>query len=328
MEDYILSSCLPSDADPFGLFAMNSQDGFHWQEYDATSPYIAPSGEASAESTSKYDRIYSPSQSCHSDLENSIFHDVPMPASPTVDSPRHTYSQSPASSGCFLPTNSYAQSYAATASLRQSPNIDLISKVPASRFPFEVQRTDSSSLRSSLASSPFLSTASTTSSTSQPDSDYPVCCLYPGCNAKPFKRRADLDRHYKHRHAAEGQKLSFKCDYPHCNRRKDPFHRLDHFRDHLREFHKENVQKRGSKVDEGWLKKSLSLTWWRCPKCLNRINIRLNGYRCPNDRTNLLGPSKIERTGFTGDLLVQRSLRQTQRRQRRESKPEPQLSPC
>ncbi|KAG6092657.1 hypothetical protein E4U30_005141 [Claviceps sp. LM220 group G6] len=257
MEDYILSSCLPFDADPFGLFVIDSQDGLHRQEYDATSPYISPSGEASAEPTSRYDRTYSPSQSCHSDLENSIVHDVPMPASPNIDSPRHTYSQSPASSGCFSPTNSYAQSYSATALLRQSPNIDLISKVPASRFPFEDQRTDSSSLRSSLASSPFLSSASTTPSTSPPDRDYPVCCLYPGCNSKPFKRRADLDRHYKHRHAAEDQKASFNCDYPHCNRRKNSFHRLDHFRDHLREFHKENIQKRGSKVDEKWLEEIL-----------------------------------------------------------------------
>ncbi|KAG6076127.1 hypothetical protein E4U15_005302 [Claviceps sp. LM218 group G6] len=141
MEDYILSSCLPFDADPFGLFAIDSQDGLHRQEYDATSPYIAQSDEASAEPTSR----------------------------------------------------------------------------------------------------------------SPPDRDYPVCCLYPGCNSKPFKRRADLDRHYKHRHAAEDQKASFNCDYPHCNRRKNSFHRLDHFRDHLREFHKENIQKRGSKVDEKWL---------------------------------------------------------------------------
>ncbi|KAG5966101.1 hypothetical protein E4U57_003008 [Claviceps arundinis] len=258
MEDYILSSCLPFDADPFGLFAIDSQDGLHRQEYNATSPYIAPSGEASAESTSKYDHTYPPSQSCHSDLDDSIVHDVPMPASPNIDSSRHTYSQSPASSGCFSPTNSYAQSYSATALLRQSPNIDLISKVPASRFPFEDQRTDSSSLRSSLASSPFLSTASTTPSTSPPDSDYPVCCLYPGCNSKPFKRRADLDRHYKHRHAAEDQKASFNCDYPHCNRRENSFHRLDHFRDHLREFHKENIQKRGSMVEEKWLEETIS----------------------------------------------------------------------
>ncbi|KAG5932397.1 hypothetical protein E4U60_005271 [Claviceps pazoutovae] len=281
MEDYILSSCLPLDADPFGLFAIVSQDCLRWQEYDATSPYIALSGEASAESTSKCDRTYSPSKFSHSDLGNSIVHDAPIPASPTIDSPRHTYSQSSASSGRFLPPNSYSPSYSATLSSRQSPNIDLISKVPASRFPFEDQRTDSSSLLSSSSSSPFLSTASTTPSTSQPDSDYPVCCLYPGCNARPFKRRADLDRHYKHRHAAEGQKLSFNCDYPHCNRRKDPFHRLDHFRDHLREFHKENIQKRGSKVDEGWLKETISsaqalLALSRDAACVNRSAEKAN----------------------------------------------------
>ncbi|RDA86809.1 hypothetical protein CP532_6399, partial [Ophiocordyceps camponoti-leonardi (nom. inval.)] len=55
------------------------------------------------------------------------------------------------------------------------------------------------------------------------------------CTSRPFKRRADLDRHYKHRHAPDSVKDSFICDYPRCSRHQDPFHRLDHFRDHLRE---------------------------------------------------------------------------------------------
>ncbi|KAK2594255.1 hypothetical protein QQS21_008034 [Conoideocrella luteorostrata] len=121
---------------------------------------------------------------------------------------------------------------------------------------------------------------------SQPGRDYPVCCLYPGCNAKPFKRRVDLDRHYKQYHASKSQKVSFNCDYPRCSRRRDPFHRLDHFHDHLREFHKEDIEKRGGPVNQEWFEnRRVSSTWWRCSKCLHRIYIEKSGYECPDCKT-------------------------------------------
>ncbi|OAA70040.1 Zinc finger, C2H2-like protein [Akanthomyces lecanii RCEF 1005] len=116
--------------------------------------------------------------------------------------------------------------------------------------------------------------------------DYPVVCLFPGCDTKPFKRRADLDRHYKHKHAPTSQKDSYFCDYPKCARRRDPFHRRDHFRDHLREFHKEDIEKRGGSVNEEWLEdRNLSSTWWRCAKCLVRNYVEQNGYECPKCKT-------------------------------------------
>ncbi|PNY28409.1 Uncharacterized protein TCAP_01669 [Tolypocladium capitatum] len=125
------------------------------------------------------------------------------------------------------------------------------------------------------------------SKSSQSGRDYPVCCLHPGCTAKPFKRRADLDRHYKHRHAPESQKESFNCDYPRCARRSDPFHRLDHYRDHLREFHKEDIEKRGGTINEIWVgDRHVTSNWWRCSKCLKRIYINRNGYECPNCKTH------------------------------------------
>lgn len=131
---------------------------------------------------------------------------------------------------------------------------------------------------------------------SQSGRDYPVCCLHPGCTAKPFRRRADLDRHYKHRHAPESQKESFNCDYPRCARRSDPFHRLDHFRDHLREFHKEDIEKRGGTINEEWLgDRQVSSNWWRCSKCLKRIYIDRNGYACPNCKTSCQAKRKEAR---------------------------------
>ncbi|UNI21195.1 hypothetical protein JDV02_007206 [Purpureocillium takamizusanense] len=131
---------------------------------------------------------------------------------------------------------------------------------------------------------------------SQSGRDYPVCCLHPGCTAKPFKRRADLDRHYKHRHAPDSQKESFNCDYPRCARRLDPFRRLDHFRDHLREFHKEDIEKRGGSINEEWLEdRHVSSSWWRCSKCLKRVYIERNGYECPGCKTTCQAKRKEAR---------------------------------
>ncbi|KAH6604558.1 hypothetical protein Trco_006265 [Trichoderma cornu-damae] len=123
--------------------------------------------------------------------------------------------------------------------------------------------------------------------------DYPVCCLHPGCDAKPFKRRADLDRHYKHKHAPASQKESYHCDYARCGRRRDPFHRRDHFRDHLRDFHKEDIEKRGVAAKEDWFEdRNASHTWWRCTKCLKRIYIGRHGYECPTCKTSLQAKRK------------------------------------
>ncbi|KAK2590096.1 hypothetical protein QQS21_012226 [Conoideocrella luteorostrata] len=210
--------------------------------------------ETSLRSTQQYDQADSSSQAYQS--ENESIYDSPMPPSPMTNrlstgsfpSPNH-YQLSPSSTG--------------TALYYSSPKLDLDSDTPSPS-----------------------DDAYSTSTLSQPGRDYPVCCLYPGCNAKPFKRRADLDRHYKHRHASESQKVSFNCDYPRCSRRRDPFHRLDHFRDHLREFHKEDIEKRGGPVNQEWFEnRRVSSTWWRCSKCLHRIYIEKSGYECPDCKT-------------------------------------------
>ncbi|RDA94294.1 hypothetical protein CP533_0557, partial [Ophiocordyceps camponoti-saundersi (nom. inval.)] len=151
--------------------------------------------------------------------------------------------------------------------------------------------------------------------------DFPVCCLHPGCTSRPFKRRADLDRHYKHRHAPDSVKDSFICDYPRCSRHQDPFHRLDHFRDHLREFHKEDIEKRsnnpvvvmGGRDDARHHQQQqrpvvdLSAVatngggggWWRCRRCLKRVH---HTDTCPSCKT----PSQPKRKDNASHVTRQR----------------------
>lgn len=102
------------------------------------------------------------------------------------------------------------------------------------------------------------------------------CCLAPSCNAT-FRRNADLDRHYKHKHTEASKKATFFCDYRKCNRGREPFHRLDHFRDHLRQYHKEEIEKRSTVVTGGdgrqpGIPGNGRQSWWRCPKCLTKYS--------------------------------------------------------
>ncbi|EXV02422.1 hypothetical protein X797_004552 [Metarhizium robertsii] len=233
------------------------------QYYDTSSPYM-PQSEVSSRATQQFDQADSSSRTCRS--ESGSVYDSPMSVSPMLNG-LHPSFQSPSSTGSFPSPNHHqlSPSSAVTALYYSSPNLDIDRDTPSPR--------PSPEDRGSKPSS-------------QSGRDYPVCCLYPGCNAKPFKRRADLDRHYKHRHASESQKVSFNCDYPRCSRRRDPFHRLDHFRDHLREFHKEDIEKRGGSINEEWLEdRRVSSTWWRCSKCLKRIYIDQDGYECPHCKT-------------------------------------------
>ncbi|CAM1501006.1 Fc.00g101680.m01.CDS01 [Cosmosporella sp. VM-42] len=125
--------------------------------------------------------------------------------------------------------------------------------------------------------------------------DWPVFCLYPDCNSRPFKRVADLQRHYKNTHAPDDAKDTYWCDYPKCVRNREPFHRRDHFRDHLREYHKEDIQKRGASINEEWLNgRYLSTSWWRCPRCLDRVYVAQHDFECPKCKTSC-EPARKER---------------------------------
>ncbi|PMD46096.1 hypothetical protein L207DRAFT_388633, partial [Hyaloscypha variabilis F] len=115
-------------------------------------------------------------------------------------------------------------------------------------------------------------------------------CQYPGvCNARQglFSRSADLERHYKNVHAND--KDTFPCDYPKCPRSRDPFTRKDHFRDHLRDFHMEDIgcakgDKKSTKWQEAqriWLsERKISPEHWRCAKCLVKNMVSESEWKC------------------------------------------------
>lgn len=112
-------------------------------------------------------------------------------------------------------------------------------------------------------------------------------CLEPLCNASPFRRKADLQRHYLHRHRDVTQKKPFPCDWKKCQRSKEPFYRLDHCREHYRDYHNEDILRRGShkETKEWWKNRNVDSKWWRCAKCLSRISIDSNGFECAKCKT-------------------------------------------
>jgi hypothetical protein len=117
-------------------------------------------------------------------------------------------------------------------------------------------------------------------------------CQFPGCQLKkPFNRAADLERHYRNVHASESQRERYQCDYSKCDRAADPFTRKDHYRDHLRDYHKEDLgQAKGAKKEDrpkweraqkAWLaERNINRNWWRCAKCLSRVRAAEEGWEC------------------------------------------------
>lgn len=109
-------------------------------------------------------------------------------------------------------------------------------------------------------------------------------CIVGTCN-KQFNRNADLDRHMKFIHC-KATVPSRQCDYPRCGRHANPFHRDDHFRDHLRDQHKEDLLKRGESTapDPGWWRERAPAAvfrgWWRCSKCFARVSVEREGWQC------------------------------------------------
>jgi hypothetical protein len=111
-----------------------------------------------------------------------------------------------------------------------------------------------------------------------------------------FSRPADLERHYKNVHASSPEKVSFPCDYSKCERALIPFTRKDHYRDHLRDFHMEDIgsAKGEKKMDrKKWLaaqkiwvaERKISAKHWRCAKCLIKHYIAYDGWECEPCKT-------------------------------------------
>lgn len=125
----------------------------------------------------------------------------------------------------------------------------------------------------------------------RPTSGQRFVCPVRDCKQGAFGRAADLDRHHKMVHLPDEEKKKFFCDYKKCPRHDSPFYRQDHFRDHLRDFHKEDLLRRGTKADGKWWdsrsKHAIFTGWWRCNKCLvTRVDIETNGWVCPKCSTH------------------------------------------
>lgn len=66
------------------------------------------------------------------------------------------------------------------------------------------------------------------------------------------------------------------------------FTRKDHYKAHLREFHKEALPKRNTKDDPNWMDgKTIKEDWWRCLKCLKRVWIKKSGSTCWNCKSSM-----------------------------------------
>ncbi|KAI8719881.1 hypothetical protein NCS52_00770400 [Fusarium sp. LHS14.1] len=125
--------------------------------------------------------------------------------------------------------------------------------------------------------------------------DNTFSCLFSGCNAKPFKRNADLQRHYKNVHNPDSTKEAHFCDHLRCTRVSEPFRRRDHLRDHLRGYHREDIGKRGTIANEESLEdRYYSNNWWRCSRCLIRVYVAKDKFKCPECK-GLCEPKRVEK---------------------------------
>lgn len=87
-------------------------------------------------------------------------------------------------------------------------------------------------------------------------------------------------------HVDDEKKKKYMCDYRKCPRHDTPFFRQDHFRDHLRLYHKEDLLRRGTKPDREWWSsrsaRAMFSGWWRCNRCLVvRVEQAKHGFVCP-----------------------------------------------
>ncbi|KAI0164472.1 hypothetical protein GGR52DRAFT_125098 [Hypoxylon sp. FL1284] len=125
-------------------------------------------------------------------------------------------------------------------------------------------------------------------------------CLVRFCNASPFRRKADLERHYLHKHRDASQKTPFPCDWKRCQRSREPFYRLDHLREHMRDYHNEDLPRRGPNKENNsdwWASRNVDPAWWRCAKCLARIPIDTKGFECAKCKTQC-EPERRKLRGF------------------------------
>lgn len=109
-----------------------------------------------------------------------------------------------------------------------------------------------------------------------------VAVLAPAGGVSPVAQQQDSNSGTKDTKEKEAM---FYCDYAPCPRKMDGFNRKDRFRQHLQDNHKEDVVKKGGKLDDQWLDgRKMSDKWWRCSKCLERVKVEEHGWECPRDQ--------------------------------------------
>lgn len=129
-------------------------------------------------------------------------------------------------------------------------------------------------------------------------------CQYPGCDRRlwnSFKRQSDLDRHFRSVHVTEPEH-TFHCDYPRCTAGRNllPFTRKDHYREHLRDYHKEDTggfKGIGKGASIQWFKERIiKHDRWRCTSCLVMIFPQQDGWECITCKK----PCETDRMHFRG----------------------------
>ncbi|KAK0108270.1 hypothetical protein ONS95_003088 [Cadophora gregata] len=127
-------------------------------------------------------------------------------------------------------------------------------------------------------------------------------CPWPGkCDRRgePFGRQADLERHLKNVHGSPARRDKYCCPYNPClngrHLKKNSFTRKDHLRDHVRDFHQEDIgaakgeknartkeeKRQWQKEQEKWIaSRKITATHWTCAKCVVRMSVEEHGWHC------------------------------------------------
>lgn len=81
---------------------------------------------------------------------------------------------------------------------------------------------------------------------------------------------------------------NYSCDY-NCPKQGQAFNRIEHLRDHVRDFHLEDIPRnrkigKESKRIQWYNTRVVDKDWWRCKACMRRVQNSMRGWQCPNCR--------------------------------------------
>lgn len=106
------------------------------------------------------------------------------------------------------------------------------------------------------------------------------------------------------------EKGGIPCDYSNCARSSDTFGRKDHYRDHLRDFHKEDMPRPKDESKGTWKdERKISPRWYRCTKCLKRIIVKECGWTCSGCKLDCEDDRRKARTKGVDERYDQKSMK-------------------